>query len=78
MSFEKITRDIRALGLSQREVANQMAISRSYFSQCLRGKRPPPAGFEERVLIAIAILDRASKAGKAAFQQRRAGRAWLG
>ena len=69
MSFEKIKKDIQALGLSQRQVAAQMELSPAYFSQCLSGKRPAPASFEERVLISIAILDRASKAGKAAFDQ---------
>ena len=53
-------------GVTQEQVARVMSIEASLFSRILRGLRPMPAGFEDGVIAALALLGEAERAAREA------------
>ena len=52
--------------MTNRALAAQLGYSESLFSLYINGRRPPPEGFEERVLAALELLEEAERAAKEA------------
>ena len=61
-----IQRRIALAGLTRDAVAREAAVHPSVLSRVLRGHRPPPPDFEQRVIAAIELLERAEAAAREA------------
>ena len=61
-----IKQQIRSSGFTQISVADQIEMDATLFNLILHGKRPSPEGFENKVVLALLILDRADKAAEKA------------
>ena len=60
-------------GVAQMDVAEILDMDPALFSRILRGLRPMPDGFEERVLAAIDLLEKAEQAADKERQRVLAG-----
>ncbi len=60
---------IRLLGISQERVAQAAGYDPTLFSRYLRGLRPPPPDFFEKVNAALDRLERAEKAAQEAKEK---------
>ena len=56
-------------GLRQRDVASQVGIDPTALNVILNGHRPPPEGFEARLLSVLDLLERAEQAACEARQR---------
>ena len=57
------------IGISQERVALEIGVDPTLFSRILRGLRPMPEDFEEQVMEALDLLERAEKAGQRARER---------
>ena len=64
MSVDQIRSRILQAGITQDRVAREARISSTVLSRVLRGLRDMPDGFEERVLAAIDLLEKADQAAE--------------
>ena len=55
---------IASLGIRHVDVAAHLGIHPTLLSAILNGRREPPEGFEERVMEALDLLERAEKAAQ--------------
>ena len=62
-----------ASGITQERLAIAMKLERSSINRYLRGVRPMPKGFEERVHSTMDVLEKAEKAAEEARQRVLAG-----
>ena len=57
------------MGIRQEQVAEEAGYDPTLFSRFLRGRRPPPADFFEKVNAVLDRLERAEKAAQAAKEK---------
>ncbi len=69
----KIKLRIFELGIRQEQVAEEAGYDPTLFSRYLRGRRPPPADFFEKVNAALDRLEAAKKAANEAWERVLAG-----
>lgn len=66
MDVIHIRTQIALAGLTRDAVAREAGVHPSVLSRVLRGHRPPPPDFEQRVLSAVELLGRAEAAAREA------------
>ena len=67
--FNRIHGRIAEIGLRQADLAAHMGIHETLLNAILRGRRPMPAGMEERIHAALDLLERAERAAQEARER---------